>query len=208
MEDIVSDLEADPFGRFVLSVNSSSGSVSVIKDDDALMPFLPTVDLGVGPLHSIVTWPDVSDSLEVLAGQPVRAWVTAPPKGEIHELNLDALASAMEGDTAEGLLLRCASLRVESACEFRLEEGQNEGSPSVVALSPEGSQLFVGHAEQPPSQCLTWLAGPAADQSGRQRTCPDGLRDVLEPRDDRVARMVSITMETALRTEPMTAARM
>ncbi|MCA9525020.1 MAG: hypothetical protein KC549_01830, partial [Myxococcales bacterium] len=76
VDDLVSDIEADPDGRFIFTVNSSSGTLSVIEQETSVREDFK-LDLASGPLLEAAVWPAIGRSRPALGG-PAVAFVTQP----------------------------------------------------------------------------------------------------------------------------------
>ena len=73
-DDLISDVAVDPYGRFVVGVGSSAGRIGIFQSDVSALP-QASLDLGVGPLFNMETWPRNAGVLTGLE-QPV-AWERA-----------------------------------------------------------------------------------------------------------------------------------
>ncbi len=134
VDDLITDVVAHPFGDFIATVNSTTGSLSLILDEGDVVPAL-RVELGVAPLLDAVSWPRIDAPLPAYDQTP-RAWIAAPTEGLVLPIDLSRLADPM----ATGVL--GAPIAVPG------RDG-SPGSPARLALSPDGALLFVGHAREP-----------------------------------------------------------
>lgn len=102
VDDIITDVETDPDGRFVFAVNSSTGSLALMQSDQAVLPTL-TIEFGVGPLATAVVWPPperaIGRATPIARTGPRRAWITAPQSQRIVEVDLDVLAALIDGES-------------------------------------------------------------------------------------------------------------
>jgi len=178
VDDIVSDIEADPDGRFVISVNATSGTLGIIVDDFSLQPEL-VIEPGLGPLASIAVWPPIERSLErdgaglVLRDQR-RAWVTAPTARRIIELDLVQISALIDGESpAESVV-------------SRIYEMPGDAVPAAIAVHPEGQRIYVGHAAQPGITEFDAATGEAIRfiDLSRRAQCADGYLINVIARDD------------------------
>lgn len=167
--DLISDLETHPNGDYVFTVNSSSGTVSIIASDTALTPS-HTVDLGAGPLMDAAVWPPIGRPHPT--GAIPLGFVSAPRAGQILELDLDALGAA--GAEAGGVI----------RATFELPDGAH---PGRITVHPDGTALIVAHARTAKVTIFD-LAGDAAPRTvdlAPRHPCSDGyLVRVLEPDED------------------------
>lgn len=187
VDDLVSDVESDPDGRFVFTVNSSTGTLSIVRNDDVSVAYV--VDLGTAPL--LQAWtdpPEVSTRPREgeLRRRPV-AFITAPLESTILEVSLDALhalapeAAGARVDGREAILRRIPLRAVDDA---GVALGGDAPRPGVLGLDPTGEVLFVGHVDTAAVQVID------RDEPERQRSislfpapCADAyLTDVLDLR--------------------------
>jgi hypothetical protein len=178
VDDLVSDIAADPDGRFVFTVNSSTGSVSVVRHDDVAVAV--TIDLADEPLFEVAVYPDATVPREWLATETRRlAWLSAPMSGRVFELDLDVMAGlpATRDRIAppEGLVRRIIELAGSPG---------RGAAPRVGRMAPDGDArtLYVTHRDE---RALTVvdLEQPDRQQhvSLEETRCNDGyLTDVVE----------------------------
>lgn len=167
--DLISDVETHPNGDFVFSVNSSSGSLTVVRTDDAVLP-LSTVELGEGPLLDAAVWPPIGRPQP--RGAAPLAFVSAPRTGKVLQVDLDALGQ----DDGAGPEVITAT--------FTLPEG---AAPGRIAVHPDGTALLVGHARSPLITVFNLADGSARtiDLAPRQ-DCTDGYLVRLVDADEDV----------------------
>ncbi len=178
VDDIVTAIETDPDGRFVLSINSSSGTFSIAQDDRAVLPTL-TVDPGVGPLLAATVWPAPERGIDRATlstrSAPRRAWITAPQSQRILEVDLDDLAALVRAEEPDGdVVTRVLDLP--------------DGVPGNLAVHPLGHMLYVGHALAPRISVFDLTTGErTADiDLSRRPVCGDGyLVDLIAASSDR-----------------------
>lgn len=180
VDDLVSDIASDPEGRFVFTVNSSTGSISVVRHDDVAVAV--TVELADEPLFEVAVFPDAAVPREWLETERRRvAWLSAPMSGRIFELDLDVLAGlpATRDRIAapEGLVRRIIELGTGPA---------GASAPLVGRMAADGDArtLYVTHRDE---RALTVvdLADPTRQQhvALTETRCNDGyLTDVVDPR--------------------------
>ena len=142
VDDLVSDIGADPEGRFVFTVNSSTGSLSVIRHDDVSVAY--TVELANEPLFEVTVFPSPTAPREVIEAEPRRlAWLNAPLSGRIYEIDLNVLASGpQDGErhpAQAGLIRRIIEL--EGA------PGGPTPRPGRLAVDDDASRLYVTHRD-------------------------------------------------------------
>ncbi|MSP71169.1 MAG: hypothetical protein EXR76_03065 [Myxococcales bacterium] len=136
--DLISDIETDPAGRFVFTVNSSSGALSVLTDDDLAVAF--TIPLDGEPVFEAIVFPPITATRAQIDAAPVRlAYVSAPGAGVIYEINLDTIATSLSGQGEAPILRR--RIIVES-------EPRGLVTPRTMAIDDDGKYLYVGHAER------------------------------------------------------------
>ncbi len=178
VDDIVSDLESDPAGRFVISVNATSGTLSIIVDDFALQPAL-VIEPGLGPLSSIAVWPPIeqalprdADGLELPAIR--RAWITAPTARRVLELDLEQVSALLDGVDVPA-----------DAVVTRIYDMPGTAVPAAIAVHPDGQRIYVGHAATPAItefDVETGAASRVLDLS-RRAECRDGYLANVISRD-------------------------
>ncbi|MEE2785976.1 MAG: hypothetical protein VX589_01470 [Myxococcota bacterium] len=194
VDDLMSDLEADPAGRFVFTVNSSSGTLSILASDAELTPAV-NIDLGRGPLFSAdVLAGGLESQPATVTGRPrmstPTAWITAPIAREVLEIDLDAIAQILKGEeNGRDVIKRCFALSDDSNCEGRLlpTSGQRPGRPGHVAVSWSKQALIVGHATSPQVTVFDLSGENDAQQFSLSRSgaCPDGyLANTVSVTDD------------------------
>lgn len=187
VDDLVSDLESEPGGRFVIAVNATSGTLAIIVDDFALQPAF-VLDPDQGPLASIAVWPPIEralvregDTLRMFGGH--RAWVTAPTTRRIIELDLDAIATAL---SAEG----AGPPNAEDVVS-RVYEMPGDAVPNAIAVHPDGGRIYVGHAATPGVTEFDTASGAVARyfDLGRRAECADGfLVNIIDRESDESCR--------------------
>lgn len=172
IDDVISAVETDPDGRFVFTVNSSTGTVSIVRDDNAVRPAL-TIDPGVGPLLHAAVWPRPERPITrpapggtvALDGRR-RAWISAPAAGQVVEIDLDAVARLADGEPVD------PATEIVSAL-YALPPG---GVPSRLAVHPDGTFLYVGEATRPRVVTFDLGTGRIIDELdlSRRPTCGNG----------------------------------
>jgi len=187
VDDLVGDVEADPEGRFVFTVNTSTGTLSVVRNDDVSVAYI--VDLGVSPL--LEAWTDPPETATRARGEVTRrrpvAYITAPLSGEILEVSLDALEAlrpAREGIEVDGERAIIRRITLAAVDEQGAPTGGDAPRPGPIGLDPDGEVIVVGHVDAAAVQVIDRRAPE------RQRTvslfggpCSDGyLADVLDLR--------------------------
>jgi hypothetical protein len=180
VDDLVSDIAADPDGRFVFTVNSSTGSISVVRHDDVSVAV--TVELADEPLFEVAVFPDASVPREWLTDENRRlGWLSAPLSGRIFEIDLDVLAGlpASRNRIAppEGLVRRIIELAPGAP---------GEPAPRVGRMAADGDArwLYVTHRDERAVTVLN-LAEPSRQQriALAETRCNDGyLTDLVDPR--------------------------
>ncbi|MEZ4468461.1 MAG: hypothetical protein R3F43_29500 [bacterium] len=170
VDDLVSDIEADPDGRLIFTVNSSSGTLSVIRSETSVREDFK-LDLASGPLLEAAVWPAVGRARPTLGG-PAVAFVTQPQGGAVLELDLDAVAAGAADVIRDRHLLPT--------------EGERLTPPGRVAVTDDGALLLVGHATEPRVTVFDRTGGPARTLDlAPRRPCGDGYAvRVVEPEDD------------------------
>ncbi|MCA9546901.1 MAG: hypothetical protein KC613_20990, partial [Myxococcales bacterium] len=176
VDDLISDVISHPLGDFVATVNSTTGSLTVIPDESHVAGNL-RVELGVAPLLAAVTWPSV-DAVAPDFGRPPMAWIAAPNAGLVLPVHLDRL----QDSTAEDVLGEPIAVTGPDGAV---------AAPGKLAVSPDGRTLFVGHARAPLISVIAldpttgaaaetgWIALSGAD------ACSDGyLVRRVDPVDD------------------------
>ncbi|MCA9538637.1 MAG: hypothetical protein KC620_07095, partial [Myxococcales bacterium] len=166
IDDLIADVEAHPDGRFVFTLNSTSGTISVLLDDGNLRE-AGRFALGAGPLFDAVVWPPVDRGRPLLDGARW-GFSSAPMTDTIIWLDLDALE-------------RAARAGVESVDDavlatVALPPGTH---PAALAIQPDGHRLVVAHANAPAISIIDLDAPEAAPRVidiSRTRTCEDGFR--------------------------------
>ncbi len=175
VDDIISDIEADPEGRFVMSVNATSGTLAVIVDDFAIEPDL-VIAPDVGPLATIAVWPPIEwprDEARTLAGGGRRAWVSAPTARQVLQIDLDAIQRLLDGEAADPVTA--------------VFEMPDEAAPAEIAVHPAGDRIYVGHAAEPAITAFSVTTGEIVGRIdlSRQVDCDDGyLTGVVARIDD------------------------
>lgn len=170
--DLISDVESHPDGDFVFTVNSSSGTLSIV-DDDGASTARATVDLGAGALMDAAVWPPIGRPRP--AGATPLAFVSAPRSGQVLALDLAVLA-AVEGaaEAPDGLVTDSFTL-------------PDDATPGRLAVHPDGTVLMVAHARTPQITLidLTGATPPRTVSLSRRQPCPDGyLERLVDPEDD------------------------
>ena len=187
VDDLVGDIEADPEGRFVFTVNTSTGTLSIVRNDDVSVAYV--VDLGVSPLLEAFTDPP-EVAARARANAPARrpvAYITAPLSGEILEVSLDALDAlrpAREGVEVDGARAIVRRIALAAVDEQGAPTGGDAPRPGPIGLDPDGQLIVVGHVDAAALQIIDRRSPE------RQRTvslfggpCADGyLTDVLDLR--------------------------
>ena len=156
--DLISDVETHPNGDFVFAVNSSSGSLTLVRTDDDVLP-LATVELGEGPLLDAAVWPAIGRA-QPRGARPL-AFVSAPLSGKVLQLDLAALAEA------EGLAPDVVT------ATFSLP---GDAAPGRLAVHPDGTALLVAHARTPQITVfdLTGRVAPRTIELAARQECADG----------------------------------
>lgn len=167
--DLISDVETHPNGDFVFAVNSSSGSLTIVRTDDDVLP-LSTIELGEGPLLDAAVWPPIGRP-QPRGAAPI-AFVSAPRTGKVLQIDLDALAEA-EGAAPDVI-----------TATFSLPD---DAAPGRIAVHPDGTALLVGHARTAQITVfdLTGAAAPRTIDLAPRQLCADGyLVRLVEPDED------------------------
>lgn len=172
VDDVVTDIDSHPDGRFLFTVNSSTGHLSIFFDERAGLRPAVDVDLAAGPLLEVAVWPPVdrpAPSLNI----PPRAYVTAPVTRQVLEVDLDAAAAGLD-----------PVLRVFSP----LAADGSPAAPGRIAVSADGTTLVVGHALESRITVYDLVGGaePRAIVLAGADRCNDAyLSRVATPVDDR-----------------------
>lgn len=179
VDDIITDVESDPDGRFVISVNSSTGSIALLQNDRSVLPAL-TIEFGIGPLLTATVWPSperpIGRTAPATGDAPRRAWITAPQARRILEIDLDVLADLIAGGASATEDIVTAVLDLPDAV------------PAEIAVHPDGDRLYVGHATQPRISVFDLATGErtAIIDLTRRPICGDGyLTRIIAFADDR-----------------------
>ncbi|MBU1430319.1 hypothetical protein KKF91_07100 [Myxococcota bacterium] len=185
IDDLISDVAAHPDGAFVFTLNSSAGALSVIYDDLALRPAL-TVPLESGPLLQAIVWPKPDRLAPTLSAQP-RAFISAPLRGVVLEIDLDALGRGE--DPVIGALEIPRSGAVCGACGAgeRCEGEACVVVPGRLAISDEGDRLFVAHGGAPAVTIFDLVSdrAPVTINLSLAAPCDDGyLTRLITPKGD------------------------
>lgn len=171
VDDLVSDVEAHPDGDFVFTVNSSAGTLSVVKSDTRVREAFK-VDLG-GPLLEAAVWPPVG-RVRPMPGGAATAFVSQPRDGAVLELDLEALGAQREADIVRGRYALTGP-------------GPGIEAPGRLAVTPDGQRLLVAHALRPWISVFDRSGGPTRiiDLAPRH-PCADGylVRVLPEGEDD------------------------
>jgi len=189
VDDLVSGIGAHPQGDFIFTLNSSTGSLSLIFRDDQLRESF-RVELDSGPLLDLAIWPPITRALEPGSlSIPPRAFITAPLKGQILELDLEALGAG-DADALQRIWSLPSSGAACGSCEpgEGCIEGLCQPRPGRIALSPEGDLLIVAHAEASRLTLFDLSAGaaPQTIDLDERHPCDDGYLTRLqkpEPED-------------------------
>jgi hypothetical protein len=141
VDDLVSDIGADPEGRFVFTVNSSTGSLSVIRHDDVSVAY--TVELADEPLFETTVFPSPTAPREQIEAESRRlAWLNAPLSGRIYEIDLDVLAAGPRDGKRHGpqpgLIRRVIELDADAGTTVR---------PGKMAVDDDAARLYVTHRD-------------------------------------------------------------
>jgi hypothetical protein len=174
VDDLITDVAAHPFGDFIFTVNSSSGSLSVIKDDRAVRENR-RVALDFGPLLEVVTWPSVAAPGPDLAQTPM-AYLSAPQAGLVVPVLLDGVGDAEDFDFVQAPIVL-------------LDPAGAPATPGRLGISQDGTQLFVGHVRRALVAVYDLTSEPATLQGtidlAPVKPCADAyLVGVLAPEDD------------------------
>jgi hypothetical protein len=190
VDDLMTDLEADPDGRFIFSVvsNGPVGALGVLLEDGVEAV---RVEFGYGPLLDADVWPPIErvterDSAAEVA--PRRVFISAPIARVVLEIDLDTLLLVAHGEAEpDSAVVGCYGLSASADCDVRIGEDDIGGYPGRLAVSPDGSRLYVGHRGRPivTEFSLTAEGGVRQVDLTRRRPCDDGyLVRVETPQDD------------------------
>lgn len=170
VDDLVSDIGADPDGRFVFTVNSSTGSLSVVRHDDVNVAY--TVELTDEPLFETTVFPSPTAPRDAIEAEPRRlAWLSAPLSGRIYEIDLNVLAAGPK----DGRRMPAPAGLVRRVIELQGGEGETVARPGRVAVDDDAARLYVTHRD---SRALSVIDLAAPDQQQRvalgETQCDDG----------------------------------
>ncbi len=177
VDDLISDVGTHPDGRFVFTVNATSGTLSVIREDRAVREAFK-VDLGAGPLLEAAVWPPVGRPRPMVGGA-ARAFVSAPQAGTVLELDLDALGAVDDPEAIDDVVVA-----VHTMPGFAAGQGPY---PGRLSIDPRGTALYVGDAQRPQVTAfdLTGATAPRVIDLTPVRDCDDAyLRRVVPPEED------------------------
>ena len=165
VDDLVTDVGAHPDGDFVFTVDSTSGRLTVIREESVRQT--ETYDLRAGPLGQVVVWPPAARPSPEPADD-YRAFIAAPTEGAVVAVDLNALGG--------GELLIAERYQLPGRAR-----------PGALAIDPDGATLFVAHAGASKVSVFA-IDDPAPraliDLVSRQ-PCANGYLDrVIAPEDD------------------------
>lgn len=166
VDDLVTDIGSHPDGDFVFTVDSTTGRLTVIREETVLPS--ETTDLNVSPLGQLVVWPPVERPAPTPSAQAT-AFITLPTQGAVLAVDLDALGAGADDVVVETYLM------------------PGHANPGAVTIDPDGSKLFVAHAGA--SKVSVFEVGVpvpvALVDLVRRQPCADGyLVRVLDPEED------------------------
>ena len=188
VDDVISDIGADPDGRFVYTIHSSSGRIALITDDRSAFP-TAIIELASHPLLKTVVSPSpfAPATVEQLS-RPREAFISAPTESAILRIDLDqleALANKSDGGPIDSQTASVAIVEHIAVKTSTLPNGPDAppARPGAMAVDDAGQTLYVAHLEAPLVTAIS-----LADSS-HQRTirigkgpCTDGyLTDVVDP---------------------------
>ncbi len=164
VDDLITDVGAHPNGDFVFTVDSTSGRLTVIREESVRQR--ETYQLGATALGQMVVWPPASRPTPELNDAHI-AFIAAPTTSTVLGIDLDKLGERDVVDTTYVL--------------------PGRARPGALAIDPNGTTLFVAHAGA--SKVSVFAIGDPApraliDLVSRQ-PCLDGYLDrVIEAEDD------------------------
>ena len=134
VDDVITDVETHPRGDFIFTVNSTTASLTVIREDSLLPSH--TVELGVtAPLVEALVTPSATAPLTAAWWQaPALAYISAPRAGEVLVVDLDALGDPAA--TADSVIIDRLVLSSEGAI------------PGALAADDAGLYVAVGHLDE------------------------------------------------------------
>ena len=149
VDDLVSDVASDPDGRFVFTVNSSTGSVSVVRNDD--VGVASTLELSPDPIFEATVYPAATSPRTLVDKDPRRlAWLTAPTVGKLIEIDLNALAVApTDGErhgAPDGLIRRTIDLQAFDGAGHRIPGAIVR--PGRASVDADGRWLYVADRDR------------------------------------------------------------
>ena len=198
VDDLVSDIGVHPDGAFIFTVNSSSGSISLVVDDTRIAAELTTPLVPFSLLNAVVSPSPVGERSDEWREQRREAFISAPLEGVVVRLDLQAVADGLdrardpEDDTPLSELFDPGTLIVDIIAIQPSPLAVVAPRPGALAVDDRGETLFVAHLESPRVTAIDLTADDPSDAANQRvidigpGPCTDGyLTDVVDPLEAR-----------------------